>query len=212
MSISNSVFTNVDFNLHNVWPHENLLENSSYNGTDGYGGYGYGVYFSTGSALHGNGGPRNVMYNNDIRSKWNSIDLRGANEAPMFLYNRFHASFDTPRSNHWSGVPGVYGAEFTSGVFDAILAYNTFILNNTASLPLPMVKLSATSDANPGIEVVGNKVYGGSGVIVSGGTTPLINSDNTAFPYPGNPATVPRPSPMEPSLFPGNAPSLLGTP
>jgi hypothetical protein len=128
---------------------------------------------------HGPNGPRNVVYNCDVSSPRAGLWMGGMNENWLILHNRFTVD---------SGV-GVF-AKPTS--FDHIIKNNVFILKDGKS---PMVSLAAPDCI--GIELIGNKLYGGNGQIVSGKAKPALLKDNENFPL----GSAPRPVPTVPSIY-----------
>lgn len=92
---------NVDLNIHMHWPLENLVEQCEINAgpPDGdphksRGSYGFGVYSPRYHGdIHLPVGPRFVIYNNDIKSRFDSVVLGGlTTEEWIFAYNRFVAN------------------------------------------------------------------------------------------------------------------------
>jgi hypothetical protein len=178
--IRKSVFHESDGQWHAGWTNENLIEQCVIESVQGHGGYGYGLWASPPEdAAHGPNGPRNVVYNCDVSSPKAGLWMGGMNESWLILYNRFVAD---------SG-PGV-SARTTS--FDHIIKENVFVLKDGKS---PMVSLT-TPDCI-GTELIGNKLYGGSGKLVSGKAEPALAADNETFPL--GPAA--RPAPNVPSIY-----------
>ena len=85
--------------------------------------------------------------------------------------------------------PGIFAK---TASFDHIIKGNVFVLKDEQS---PMVSL-ATSDCI-GIELMGNKLYGGNGRFVSGAGKPNVLRGNKAFAL----GEAPRPSPKVPSIY-----------
>ncbi|MHC4540385.1 MAG: right-handed parallel beta-helix repeat-containing protein [Planctomycetota bacterium] len=178
--IRKSVFHESDGQWHAGWTNENLIEQCVIESVRGHGGYGYGMWASPpGDAAHGPNGPRNVVYNCDVSSPRAGLWMGGMNENWLILYNRFVT--DTG--------PGVF-AKPTS--FDHIIKNNVFVLKDGKS---PMVSLAA--DDCIGIELVGNKLCGGNGRLVSGKAQPALEEGNEALP----PGRAPRPAPKVPSIY-----------
>ena len=178
--IRKSVFHESDGQWHAGWTNENLIEQCVIESARGHGGYGYGMWASPPEdAAHGPNGPRNVVYHCDVSSPRAGLWMGGMNENWLILHNRFTVD---------SG-PGVF-AKPTS--FDHIIQGNVFILKDGKS---PMVLLT-TPDCI-GIEIIGNKLYGGSGKTVSGKTKPALVKNNETF----QPGSAPRPTPKVPSIY-----------
>ena len=85
-----------------------------------------------------------------------------------------------------------HGVMAKTSSFDHIIKNNVFVLKDGKS---PMISL-ATADC-VGTEIVGNKLLGGSGRIVSGKAKPALLKNNKALP----PGQAPRPSPKVPSIY-----------
>ena len=146
----------------------------------GHGGYGYGMWASPPEDdAHGPNGPRNVVYNCDVSSPKAGIWMGGMNENWLILYNRFVVG----------DGPGVFAK---TSSFDHIIKDNVFILKDSKS---PMVHL-ATDDCI-GVELIGNKLFGGSGQFVSGEGKPAAVEDNKAFGL----GDTSRPGPEVPSIY-----------
>jgi hypothetical protein len=178
--IRKSVFHESDGQWHAGWTNENLIEQCVIESVRGHGGYGYGMWASPPKdTAHGPNGPRNVVYNCDVSSPRAGLWMGGMNENWLVLYNRFIAD---------SG-PGV-SAQTAS--FDHIIKDNVFILKDGKS---PMVLL-ATSDCL-GVEITGNRLYGGNGRLTAGKAKPVVFEDNKAFPL----GDAPRPTPEVPSIY-----------
>jgi len=178
--IRKSVFHESDGQWHSGWTNENLIEQCVIESVRGNGGYGYGMWASPpGDAAHGPNGPRNVVYNCDVSSPRAGLWMGGMNENWLILHNRFVVD---------SG-PGVMAK---TSSFDHIIRNNVFVLKDGKS---PMISL-LTPDCM-GTEVVGNKLYGGNGKIVSGKAEPALLRNNKTLPL-GSP---PRPAPKVPSIY-----------
>ncbi len=178
--IRKSTFHESDAQWHAGWTNENLIEQCVVESVQGHGGYGYGMWASPPEdTAHGPNGPRNVVYNCDIRSQKAGVWMGGMNENWLILHNRFTID----------GGPGVF-AKATS--FDHIVKGNVFVLKDGKS---PMIQLAAADCI--GVEVVGNSLYGGNGHFVSGQAQPVLSEENQAFPL--SPAS--RPQPQVPSIY-----------
>jgi len=178
--IRKSVFHESDGQWHSGWTNENLIEQCVIESVRGNGGYGYGMWGSPpGDTAHGPNGPRNVVYNCDVSSERAGLWMGGMNENWLILHNRFIA--DTG--------PGV-SAKTAS--FDHIIKGNVFVLKDNKS---PMVLLG-TPDCI-GVEIIGNKLYGGAGRLLAGKAGNTIVKDNKTFPI----ADAPRPVPSVSSIY-----------
>jgi hypothetical protein len=178
--IRNSVFHESDGQWHSGWTNENLFENCVIEATTGSGSYGYGLWASPPEdEAHGPNGPRNVVYNCDIKSPKAGLWMGGMNEGWMILHNRFQVGSGT----------GIFAK---TSSFDHTIHGNTFQLTD---LKQPMMMI-ATPDC-VGIEITGNRIYGGNGKLTGGPGKPLVNKDNlfTAL------GEAPRPQPAVPSIF-----------
>ncbi|MGD9497061.1 MAG: endopolygalacturonase, partial [Armatimonadota bacterium] len=182
--IRNGVFHESDGQWHSGWTNENLFENCVITSVRGHGGYGYGFWASPPEdAAHGPNGPRNVVWNCDVRSEKAGVWMGGMNEGWIFAYNRFVAATG----------PGVDAKDAS---FDYIIRGNVFVLRDGAS---PMVRLR-TPDCI-GVRVLDNALYGGNGEFVAGLGEPALVEGNTAYPLLEGDALPPRPTPPVPSIF-----------
>jgi hypothetical protein len=178
--IRKSVFHESDGQWHSGWTHENLIEQCVIESIRGNGGYGYGMWASPPEdKAHGPNGPRNVVYNCDVSSPRAGLWMGGMNENWLILHNRFVVG----------GGPGVFAK---TASFDHIIEDNVFVLKDGKS---PMVSL-ATPDCI-GIEIIGNKLYGGNGKVISGKGKPAIVKDNRTLPL----GAAPRPTPKVASIY-----------
>jgi len=180
--IRKGVFHESDAQWHAGWTNENLMEQCVVSSVRGHGGYGYGMWASPpGDTAHGPNGPRNVVYNCDIRSQRTGLWMGGMNENWLVLHNRFV-------------VDRGCGIFARTASFDHILRGNVVVLKDGRS---PMVHL-ATADCL-GVEIEGNTVYGGSGEVLAGPARPAKLTGNTARPLPDK--LPPRPKPTVPSIY-----------
>jgi len=178
--IRNSTFHGSDMQWHAGWTNENLFENCVVDGYGRSGTYGYGAWASPPEdSAHGPNGPRNVVYNCDIRSPRTGLWMGGMNENWLILHNRFRVG----------NGPAVFAK---TASFDHIIKGNVFVLQRKH----PAIELR-TADC-VGVEVIGNRIFGGSGRLVAGKGKPLIEKDNTFPVYKKDPA---RPKPKVPSIF-----------
>ncbi len=178
--IRKSIFHESDGQWHAGWTNENLIEQCVIESVRGHGGYGYGLWASPPEdAAHGPNGPRNVVYNCDVSSPRAGLWMGGMNENWIILHSRFVVDQG----------PGVFAKTVS---FDHIIKGNVFVLKDGRS---PMVYLK-TADCI-GVEVVGNKLYGGNGRFSGGGGKPDVSRDNQAHPL----GEAPRPAPELPSIY-----------
>jgi len=176
-----STFHQSDAQWHAGWTNENLFEQCTVDAATGTGAYGNGGWTSPpGDTAHGPEGPRNVVYNCDLRAPKTGLWMGGMNEAWLILYNRIRAD---------SG-PGIYARTFS---FDHTIHGNVIALKSPKQ---PAVHL-ATADCT-GIEITANRIYGGNGHLVAGPGKAALTNDNTLAPYTDAP---PRPNPPVPSIF-----------
>ncbi len=186
--IRNSTFKGSDVQWHAGWTNENLFENCVVDAHGRWGTYGFGAWASPPEDVaHGPNGPRNVVYNCDIRSPRTGLWMGGMNENWLILHNRFVVD----------GGPGVFAKTCS---FDHIIRNNVAVLGDGKA---PLLKLG-TSDC-VGIELVGNRVFGGNGKLFGGKGVPapgkaaqVIARDNTFAPHKKD---APRPQPAVPSIF-----------
>jgi hypothetical protein len=160
-----STFDGSDMQWHAGWSTENLFERCVVRSRRGHGSYGAGAY-ATGSAdtTHGPNGPRNVVYNCDVTSEHGGVVLHGVNENWLFMHNRFVVD---------SGA----GFAADTGSFDTVLRGNVFVL---ADATAPMLRL-LTADC-VGVEVIGNTLVGGNGVVYDGAPALATERDNRTLP------------------------------
>jgi hypothetical protein len=178
--IRKSVFHQSDAQWHAGWTNENLIEQCVVESATGHGGYGFGMWASPPEDnAHGPNGPRNVVYNCDVRSPKTGLWMGGMNENWLILYNRFCAE----KGN------GVFAK---TASFDHILRGNVFVLKDPKA---SMVHL-ATPDCI-GLEILDNTLYGGNGKITTGKASPSLLNGNRALPL----AEAPRPRPTVPSIY-----------
>jgi len=179
--IRKSVFHGSDAQWHAGWTNENLFEQCVIDAGGKTGSYGFGGWASPpNDTAHGPEGPRNVVYNCDIRSAKAGLSMGGMNENWLILYNRFIVG---------SG-PGIQARTYS---FDHIIRGNVIALAETDK---PAIYLR-TNDCT-GIEVVDNHIYGGNGRLVDGKARLFVNQNNVFSPLTNDP---PRPQPMVPSIF-----------
>ena len=178
--IRKSIFHESDGQWHSGWTNENLIEQCIIESALGHGGYGYGMWASPPEdSAHGPNGPRNVVYNCDVRSPRAGVWMGGMNENWLILYSRFVVEKG----------PGVFAKTVS---FDHIIKGNVFVLKDSSS---PMVHL-ATDDC-VGNEIMDNVLYGGNGQLVAGAGKPETVKDNTTYPL----GDAPRPAPDVPSIY-----------
>ena len=179
--IRKSVFHESDGQWHAGWTNENLFEQCVIDAKRGNGSYGYGFWGSPPEdTAHGPNGPRNVVYNCDVRSPKSGLWMGGMNENWLILHNRFIVE---------RGV-GVFAK---TASFDHIIRGNAFALREKNQSAL----LLATPDCI-GVEFVGNRIHGPGAKRVSGPGKPMIEQDNEVVSTDEIPA---RPQPVVPSIF-----------
>ena len=179
--IRKSTFHESDGQWHSGWTNENLFEQCTIDSQRGHGGYGYGMWASPPEdTAHGPNGPRNVVYGCDVRSPKSGVWMGGMNENWLILYSRFRVG---------SG-PGVFAK---TASFDHVIRGNVFALDEKNQ---PAVRL-ATPDCI-GVELIDNRIYGGSGKLVSGSGEPELERDNRLLPASEDP---PLPEAPVPSIF-----------
>ncbi len=179
--IRKSTFHESDGQWHSGWTNENLFEQCTIDSKRGHGGYGYGMWASPPEdTAHGPNGPRNVVYQCDVRSPKAGVWMGGMNEGWLILYSRFVVERG----------PGVFAK---TASFDHTIRGNVFALADASE---PAVRL-ATSDCT-GVELIDNRVYGGSGRLVAGSGRPMREKNNRLLPATDDP---PRPEPPVPSIF-----------
>ena len=182
--IRNCNFHHADGQWHAGWTNENLIENCSIRSRKGYGSYGYGMWASPPEDTgHGPNGPRNVVYNCRVDSEKDGVVLGGMNENWIFVYNRFETK---------SGA----GFRCKTASFDHILKDNVFVVHDKDEA---MVRIG-TPDC-VGIDLIGNRLYGGNGKLVEGPAKPEEMKDNKVGPLEDAPAPDAMPEPPVPSIF-----------
>ncbi len=178
--IRKSTFHESDAQWHAGWTNENLIEQCVVESSQSHGAYGYGMWASPPEdKAHGPNGPRNVVYNCDIRSPRAGLWMGGMNENWLILHNRFVVE---------SG-PGVFARTMS---FDHIIRDNVFVLKDGKS---PMIQL-ATADCT-GVEARENRLHGGNGRLLSGPGQLAVSEGNQVLPL----SDAPRPEPAIPSIF-----------
>lgn len=178
--IRKSVFHSSDGQWHSGWTNENLMEQCIIESVRDHGAYGFGLWASPPEdTAHGPNGPRNVVYNCDISSPRTGLWMGGMNENWLILYNRFV-------------VDEGQGVFAKTASFDHIIKDNVFVIKDKKS---PMVFL-ATPDCI-GVEIISNKLYGGSGKFSDGLGKPEIMENNEDFPL----SDASRPVPEVPSIY-----------
>ena len=146
----------------------------------GHGGYGFGMWASPPEdKAHGPNGPRNVVYNCDVSSEKTGVWMGGMNENWLIVYNRFV-------------VERGQGVFAKTASFDHVIKDNVFVLKDKSS---PMVYL-ASADCT-GVEIIGNRLYGGNGKIFAGRGKPGRVEGNRALPL----GEAPKPRPAVPSIY-----------
>ncbi|MEN6404614.1 MAG: hypothetical protein ABFD94_21905 [Armatimonadia bacterium] len=178
--IRRGVFHESDAQWHSGWTNENLFEQCVVESTVGNGGYGFGMWASPPEdTAHGPNGPRNVIYNCDMKSPKTGLWMGGMNENWIIVYNRFDVG----------AGPGIFAK---TASFDHLISDNVFILRDGKSALLQL----ATPDCI-GVELRGNKLYGGNGQFSSGIGKPEVVEGNVALPL----GEAARPQPAVPSIY-----------
>ncbi len=176
--IRKSVFHESDGQWHSGWTNENLMEQCIITSRRGHGSYGFGLWASPPEdTAHGPNGPRNVVYNCDVSSERDGLWMGGMNEGWIILHNRFVVEKGR----------GIYAR---TSSFDHIIKGNVFVLKDNRS---PMAYF-ATPDCI-GIELIGNKLFGGGG-LVSGLADPELSGNTKAAL-----TNAPRPQLAIPSIY-----------
>ena len=197
--VRNGRFIQSDAQWHNLWGVEHLLENCFVDAERGTGSYGWGVFAQRNeSDIHGpGGGPRNVVYGNDVKAPLGGLFLGGSNENWIIAHNRFLAERE----------PGLV---FRNRSFDHIVWNNVMRVENRFQSGIQFGgytterERKAFPDApddglnNGGSEFYGNTIYGGNGQIFQGPSAPLASGGNRVFAFAGE---VPRPQPEMKSVF-----------
>ena len=178
--IRKSVFHESDAQWHSGWTNENLMEQCVITSVMGHGGYGFGMWASPPEdKAHGPNGPRNVVYNCDVSSEKTGVWMGGMNENWLIVYSRFV-------------VERGQGVFAKTASFDHVIKDNVFVLKDKSS---PMVYL-ASADCT-GVEIIGNRLYGGNGKIFAGRGKPGRVEGNRALPL----GEAPQPRPAVPSIY-----------
>ncbi|MCK5805063.1 MAG: right-handed parallel beta-helix repeat-containing protein, partial [Lentisphaeria bacterium] len=180
--IRNGVFINSDGQWHSGWTNENLMENCVIVSKRGHGSYGFGMWASPPEdTAHGPNGPRNVVYNCDVRSQKTGLWMGGMNENWLILHNRYI-------------VESGYGIFAKTASFDHIVKGNVFVLQDAKFAGINL----QTPDCI-GVELIDNVLYGGNGVLTSGMGKPTVSKGNKVYPLPT--VMPPRPMPAVPSIY-----------
>ncbi len=156
--------------LHGRFPHENLVEDTTFNtvsvgGTGTRGLTAYGTDHAN-SLVHGPNGPRNVFYNNRVLSGMGTSVFGGTSEGFIFAYNRILKTEDT------EAKPAIMAMDRS---FDFIVRGNIFQAIGT----LPGLNLAEGTCT--GWNVTDNKFYGTNGYLYSGDSAPAVTSNNRFF-------------------------------
>ena len=175
--------------LHGRFPHENLIETTTFDtrSSDGTGSTrGITSFGSDGAAsmVHGVNGPRNVYYNNTVASGMGTAVFGGVNEGFIFAYNRILKTNDT------EAKPAIIAMNRT---FDLIVRGNLFQAIST----LPAFTLGESTCT--GWNVTDNRFYGTNGYLYEGDSAPEIVHNNRFFPASTTPPAAT--SPEVPSIY-----------
>lgn len=174
--------------LHGRFPHENLIEGSTFDtvalgGTSTRGITAYGADGGA-SLAHGVSGPRNVFYNNRVDSGNGFVRLNGVLEGFIFAYNRVLKTDDTDSD------PPIHAMDRT---FDAIVRGNIF--QSTANAPF----IGFSENTCSGWSVTDNRIHGSNGFLYEGDSAPALAHNNRFFPLATAPAAATTPE--APSIY-----------
>lgn len=179
--IRNSTFLGSDAQWHAGWTNENLFENCRIEAAGKDGTYGHGAWGSPPEdEAHGPQGPRNVVYGCEIHAARSGLWMGGMNENWLIVYNRFLVE----------NGPGI-SAKTCS--FDHILRGNVIALANPKYAAIQLA-----SDDCTGIEILDNRILGGSGQLVAGPGKPAVDTGNRFLRLTAKP---PAATPPVPSIF-----------
>jgi hypothetical protein len=178
--IRKCTFHGSDAQWHAGWTNENLFEQCVVDAAGSHGTYGHGGWASPPhDAAHGPEGPRNVVYNCDIRAPKTGIWMGGMNESWLIVHNRLIAM----------AGPGIFARHAS---FDHIIRGNVIAVASNR----PAVELASADCV--GIEVTDNQIYGAGGKVVAGPGQAVVEERNTVASFEPDP---PRPQPAVPSIF-----------
>ena len=169
--------------LHGRFPHENLIEGTTFNtsapdgsaSTRGITAYGSD---HANSLVHGANGPRNVFYNNSVLSGMGTSVFGGTSEGFIFAYNRILKTEDT------EAKPAIMAMDRS---FDFVVRGNIFQAIGT----LPAITLAEGTCT--GWNITDNKFYGTNGYLYEGDSAPAITSNNRFFSTATTPAAATTP-------------------
>ncbi len=169
--------------LHGRFPHENLIEDSTFDtrSPDGSGGTrGLTAFGSDGAAslVHGPNGPRNVFYNNRVLSGMGTSVFGGTSEGFIFAYNRILKTEDT------EAKPAIMAMDRT---FDMVVRGNIFQAIGT----LPAFTLAEATCT--GWNITDNQFYGTNGYLYEGDSAPALAHNNRFFSSATSPASATTP-------------------
>jgi hypothetical protein len=169
--------------LHGRFPHENLVEGTTFDTrrADGSGATrGITAYGSdqANSLIHGANGPRNVFYNNRVLSGMGNSDFGGTSEGFIFAYNRILKTDDI------EALPAVMAMDRS---FDFVVRGNIFQAIGT----LPAITLADATCT--GWSITDNKFYGTNGYLYEGDSAPALAANNRFFSSATTPAAATTP-------------------
>ncbi len=164
--IRNSRLSGSDLQWHNGYGYEHLAENVSVGDNTFGGSYGRALHTpDTGGQMHSPPGPRNVVWNCDLFGPGGGVHLGGYQQGWIFAYNQIHVE----RGSAFS---------FRDRQTDHLVIGNTIIMED---LFAPVIRQggqgrgattrqearanAALADANSGIEVIGNTIYGSNNIL-----------------------------------------------
>ncbi len=178
--IRKSTFHGSDAQWHAGWTNENLFEQCTVEAAGSDGTYGHGAWASPPEDVaHGPEGPRNVVYNCDIRAAKSGLWMGGMNENWLILHNRLIAR-DGP------------------GIVARRASFDHIIRGNVIAVASQKAAVELGSPDCVGVEILDNRIYGAGGKVVAGRGQPLIEQGNSTAPLTSDP---PRPEPAVPSIF-----------
>jgi hypothetical protein len=175
--IRRSRFVQSDGQWHAGWTNENLIELCEIDAARGTGSYGHGFWASPPEdSAHGPNGPRNVVYNCDVKAPRTGLWMGGMNHGWLFLHNRV--------------VCGEGPAVFLkTNSDDHRICYNTFVVLSEKTPGLVI----GTDDCD-GLRFEENRVYGAT-TLTSGEGRALSTQGSVLLPLTAeSPPKRPRPS------------------
>jgi hypothetical protein len=205
--IRNSRLSGSDLQWHNGYGFEHLVENVKVGDNTFGGSYGRALHTpDTGGEMHSPPGPRNVVWNCDLYGSGGGVHLGGYQQGWIIAYNRIHNERGPALA-------------FRDRQTDHLILGNTLIMEDIfapvvrhgaqgrgADTPAAERKRAELANANHGIEMIANTIYGSNNVINGGWeengntVTPLRRSYANRI-LPPNHAAPRAVEPPVPSLF-----------